>query len=169
MITYPELNEMLRSLADMGYTFIRVKPKDKHPEGKWKNPEDRINAEQVIERLQFGGNYGIVPPEGCFIIDFDSDEAYQRSIGKDASIKESLTFKTPNGYHVIFQGEEIQQGAGHTYLGEGVDIRAGNRGLCCRAGFDSRGWRIRLPFWRYHHGSIGIITQAATETGSRTS
>ena len=122
------LNEFLKYLVEYGFTYIRIKPGDKRPDGKWSRPEDRITADEVMSRIARGGNYGIVPPEGIFILDFDSDEAYQRSIEKDASIQESLTFKTPRGYHVVFIGEGIEQGASHTFLGQGVDIRAGNKG-----------------------------------------
>ena len=123
-----ELSDILSGLADCGFTFIRVKPNDKRPDGKWSNLEDRITAEQAVTRISKGGNYGIVPPEGYFILDFDSDEAYRRSVAKDASIQGSLTFKTPRGYHVVFAGDGIAQGTSHTFLGQGVDIRAGNRG-----------------------------------------
>ena len=120
--------KLLEPLAEGGFTFIRVLSGDKRPDGKWKNLEDRITADEAVARVARGSNYGIVPPEGYFVLDFDSEDAYQRSIAKDASIAESLTFKTPRGYHVVFEGEAIEQGASHTFLGQGVDIRAGNRG-----------------------------------------
>ena len=123
-----DLQDILHWLAEGGFTFIRIKTGDKRPEGKWKNPEDRITPDEVMERIARGSNYGIVPPEGIFIIDFDSEDAYQRSVGQDASIAESLTFKTPRGYHVVFAGDGIEQGASHTFLGEGIDIRAGEKG-----------------------------------------
>ena len=122
------LQPLLEGLTEFGFTFIRIKTGDKRPDGKWKNPEDRITADEAVARVDRGSNYGIVPPEGVFIIDFDSEDAYQRSVGQDASIAESLTFKTPRGYHVVFAGEGIEQGASHTFLGEGVDIRAGEKG-----------------------------------------
>ena len=122
------IQEILPSLAEWGFTFISIKTGGKRPDGKWKNPEDRITAAEAMERIARGSNYGIVPPEGIFIIDFDSEDAYQRSVGQDASIAESLTFKTPRGYHVVFAGDGIEQGASHTFLGQGVDIRAGEKG-----------------------------------------
>ena len=123
-----DLHPLLKWLAECGFTYIRVKPNDKRPDGKWSKFEDRITADQVMSRIEQGGNYGIVPPEGCFILDFDSDEAYQRSVANEPSIGESLTFKTPRGFHVVFQGEDIPQGASHTFLGQGVDVRAGDKG-----------------------------------------
>ena len=122
------LNELLPALAECGFSFIRILANDKRPDGRWKNAEDRISADEALSRISNGTNYGIVPPEGCFILDFDSDDAYQRSVQKDASIEKSLTFKTPRGFHVLFEGEGIPQGASHTYLGQGVDVRAGERG-----------------------------------------
>lgn len=123
-----DLHEFLNSLSEFGFTYIRIRPKDKRPDGKWSKPEDRIPPDEVISRIAKGGNYGIVPPDGFFIIDFDSDDAYQRSIAKASIIGDTLTFKTPRGYHVVFEGAGIEQGASHTHLGQGVDIRAGNRG-----------------------------------------
>ena len=122
------LKTPLEALSKRGFSYIRVKAMDKRPEGNWKNLEDRITADEVVARVARGSNYGIVPPDGYFILDFDSPEAYQRSVGQDASIAESLTFRTPRGFHVFFKGEGIEQGASHTFLGQGVDIRAGNRG-----------------------------------------
>ena len=127
-LSQSERKELLEFLASYEFSFIRIKAKDKRPDGKWKNSEDRISAAQVMERIASGSNYGIVPPQGYFIIDFDSDEAYQRSIADEPSIAESLTFKTPRGYHVVFQGADVPQGASHTFLGQGVDIRAGDKG-----------------------------------------
>ena len=123
-----ERKDLLDYLAAYEFTFIRIKRNDKRPDGKWSKPEHRITADQVMSRIEQGSNYGIVPPEGFIILDFDSDEAYQRSIAEDESIAESLTFKTPRGYHVVFQGDGVPQGAGHTFLGQGVDIRAGDKG-----------------------------------------
>ena len=122
------LNELLPALSEKGFSFIRILANDKRPEGRWKNLEDRINADEALSRISNGTNYGIVPPAKCFILDFDSDDAYQRSVQKDACIADSLTFKTPRGFHVLFEGDGIPQGASHTYLGQGVDVRAGERG-----------------------------------------
>ena len=122
------LSDLIPALAGNGFTFIRILANDKRPEGRWKNAEDRISADEALSRISNGLNYGIVPPEDCFILDFDSDEAYQRGIQKDACIADSLTFKTPRGYHVLFEGADVPQGASHTYLGQDVDVRAGERG-----------------------------------------
>ena len=121
-----ELSELLSALAEAGFTFIRIKTLDKRPEGKWS--KERITPAQVLSRIKEGRNYGIVPPADCFILDFDSDEAYQRSISLEPVIAISLTFKTPRGYHVLFEGEGIPQGASHTCLGQGVDVRTGSKG-----------------------------------------
>ena len=126
--TQNAVSDLLFALAENRFTFIRILPNDKRPEGKWSRPEDRIEPSEVISRLEKGSNYGIVPPDGVFILDFDSDEAYRRSIEKSPVIQESLTFKTPRGYHVVFQGEGVGQGASHTFLGQGVDVRAGSKG-----------------------------------------
>ena len=96
-----EIQTLLNELSEYGFTFIRIKRNDKRPDGKWKRPEDRITADEAVDRIAKGGNYGIVPPDGVFILDFDSDEAYRRSIAKESSIERSLTFKTPRGYHVV--------------------------------------------------------------------
>ena len=124
--TQIKLAELLPALAEAGFTFIRIKTLDKRPEGKWS--KERITPAQVLSRIKEGRNYGIVPPADCFILDFDSDEAYQRSIALEPVIAISLTFKTPRGYHVLFEGEGIPQGASHTCLGQGVDVRTGSKG-----------------------------------------
>ena len=120
--------ELLEGLESFGFSFIRIKPNDKRPDGNWKDAGDRINSTQAIERIKSDSNYGIVPPEGYFVIDFDSEDAYQRSISKSPIIADTLTFQTPRGYHVLFQGEGVNQTAGKTFLGEGVDIRSEGKG-----------------------------------------
>ena len=138
---------LLNDLSEFGFTYIRIKRNDKRPVGKWSRPEDRITADEAVNRIAKGGNYGIVPPDGVFILDFDSDEAYRQSIAKESSIERSLTFKTPRGYHVVFEGDGVEQGAGHTFLGESVDIRSGNRGYVVGPGSTRDGKR-----YEYLHG-----------------
>ena len=123
-----DLSELLELLESLQFSFIRVKTNDKTPDGNWKDAIDRISPTGVIHRIESGSNYGIVPPGGYFVIDFDSEDAYQRSISESPIIANSLTFKTPRGYHALFQGEGVQQTAGKTFLGESVDIRAGDKG-----------------------------------------
>ena len=141
------LENLLNGLSEFGFTFIRVKANDKRPEGNWKDPSNRISPDEVITRLDNGSNYGIVPPEGCFIIDFDTVEAYQRSIEQESSIEGSLTFRTPKGYHVIFKGFGVQQGSSHTCLGERVDVRVGGKGYVVGPGSTRDG-----STYTYHSG-----------------
>ena len=89
------LAELLSDLESIGFTFTRIRAGDKIPEGKWKT--ERITADQVVARVANGKNYGIVPPDGYFILDFDSEAVYQSSIEREPTIKQSLTFKTPRG------------------------------------------------------------------------
>ena len=146
-LTQDEFNQLLEYLAGIDFTFIRIIPKGKTPDGKWGKPTDRISPSDVITRLSKGGNYGIVPPEGYFILDFDSEDAFQRSIAQESIIAESLTFKTPRGFHVLFQGEDVGQGASHTFLGQGVDVRAGNKGYIVGPGSTRDDGR-----YEYHSG-----------------
>lgn len=158
MKTQIPLAKLLPALAEDGFTFIRIIPGGKIPVDKWKEPENRITADQVMERIKQGGNYGIVPADGCFIVDFDNktEDVYQRSIARAPIIKDSLTFKTPNGYHVVFEGEGVPQGTSHTYLGEGVDTRIPGKGYVVGPGS-----KRSDGIYEYHSGN-GILEAPAS-------
>ena len=132
------LTDLLHQMHEWGFMFFPIWPNTKDPAcSSWKNIEHHISPVQVIHRIDQGSNYAIIPPEGVFVIDFDSDEAYQRGIEKASIIADSMTFKTPKGYHVLFVGEGVPQTASpikedpkkpkppKTYLGKGVDVRVG--------------------------------------------
>ena len=52
-----ERKDLLDYLAAYEFTFIRIKRNDKRPDGKWSKPEHRITADQVMSRIEQGGNY----------------------------------------------------------------------------------------------------------------
>jgi len=63
------------------------------------------------------------PLNGVVVVDCDSDEANEAFLGKYPEAKDTLTVKTPRGYHYYFKFEEgIRNDAGKK-LGKGVDIR----------------------------------------------
>ena len=133
-----DLSDLLHQMHDWGFMFFPIWPNTKDPAcSSWKKIEHHMSPVDVIDRIKKGSNYAIIPPEGVFVIDFDSDEAYQRGIEKASIIADSLTFKTPKGYHVLFVGDGVPQTASpikedpkkprspKTFLGKGVDVRVG--------------------------------------------
>ena len=129
------LADLLSFLTEHEFTYARVVPETNDPGAKRRGDESwqtvRISADEVLSRVADGGNYAIVPPVGYFVVDFDNktEDVYQRSIEREPIIADSLTFKTPNGYHVIFAGDGIAQGTSHTLLGKDVDTRVGGKGF----------------------------------------
>ena len=133
-----DLSDLLHQMYDLGFMFFPIWPNTKDPAcTSWKKTEHHMSPLQVIHRIDQGSNYAMIPPEGVFAIDFDSDEAYQRGIEKASIIADSLTFKTPKGYHVLFVGDGVPQTTSpikedpkkprspKTFLGKGVDVRVG--------------------------------------------
>ena len=138
-----DLTDLLHQMHDWGFTYFPIIPNTKDPacRGSWKKPENHMSPVEVIARIDRGSNYGINLPEGVFVIDFDSDEVYRCSIEKAPVIAESLTFKTPKGYHVLFTGQDLPQGASHTLLGVGTDLRIGGKGYIVGPGSTRDGKR----------------------------
>lgn len=132
------LTDLLNAMHDLGFMFFPIWPNTKDPAcSSWKKIEHHMSPVDVIARIKKGSNYAMIPPESVFVIDFDSDDAYQRGIEKASIIADSLTFKTPKGYHVLFVGDGVPQTASpikedpkkprspKTFLGKGVDVRVG--------------------------------------------
>jgi len=123
-------NNILKAALDYagrGFSVIPIKP-DKKPYIPWTEYQTRPPAPEMIRQWWGecpGAMIGIVTGEisGVFVIDCDSEEAYQKI--QDLLPDDFITCiaKTPRGYHLYFvypAGEHIGNAAG---ILPGVDVR----------------------------------------------
>ena len=134
--TSPALESLYHSLATLGFRFVELKPNSKRPRHEaWQRNSTNIPPSR--------GNVGIIPPDGYFVVDVDSDEAltHCRSIAQWS--EQTLTVKTPRGYHYYWSHPtRVGQTAGATLFGNGVDTRGPNVGYVVGPGATSTRRRI---------------------------
>ena len=118
-------NETYGLLQRLGARIFRLNANGKEP------PAGTSWKEGKSERPPFGShNIGVSIPEGVVVIDVDSSEALSRIRKIPEWDENTLTVKTPRGWHFYWRVDnDMPQIVGsNPILGKGVDTRTGGRG-----------------------------------------
>jgi hypothetical protein len=109
-----------------GFSIIPMKPRQKSPVVRWKEFQFRKPAQKEFKKW-FGhkSRYGIAivtgKISGICVMDFDSVEAYQKTIG--SGLPETPTVKTSKGYHAYFKYPDGTSNFQNRVAISGFDIR----------------------------------------------
>ena len=173
-INTPSVFEFYEFMAALGCRFIRLQAGGKLPSGKWQTaPSLTARQAATIAELE-RDNIGVVPGPRVVLADIDTAKALADFQAAMPGL--TPTAKTPRGWHFwlvcpegeTIEGLGIEQGAGKTRLGEGVDTRTPGKGYGVGPGseLDKAAYQSEPPPgeppWEYQlTGPIHHVTAAA--------
>ena len=135
------IEDALAELRAYDSRLIPLRKDDKLPTGPWQDGAIDLSLEEAKERLLDGLNIGVQPGPRVILVDCDSDAAHAAFQAAFPNLR-TLCVKTPRGWHYYLACTEgrtiaslgLEQAAGDTTLGPGVDTRVPGKGYAVGPG-----------------------------------
>ena len=135
------IRDALLQLCEYKSRLIPLQTGGKLPTGPWQNGDIDLSLDEAVTRLADGDNVGVQPGPRVILVDCDTEEAHQTFQSALPNLQ-TLTVKTPRGWHYWIACPEgrtiaelgLEQAAGDTTLGPGVDTRVPGKGYAVGPG-----------------------------------